>query len=222
MAAAGWRCVVATVFTRSIPNPQGFALACQTAKGIAASIDYMQLRREEDQRYIDVLNQGLTPRHPIAIRHGDLPEAPHRGYASPDMLFAGVLDGDDILPVAKAVVDAWVNELRPAMVILPSGYGHHVDHLQVLAGTEHLGLDYELLRYRDTPYVIRHPDADSPLSMEGMAAFHVMEESDEWFKSVGLDAIACYQTQLPFQYGGEGTMRENMAKHFEWYWLASS
>jgi len=41
--------VVATVFTASMPAPTGFALACQTAKGIASDTDYMALRRAEDQ-----------------------------------------------------------------------------------------------------------------------------------------------------------------------------
>ena len=45
LARAGWRVVVATVFTRSVPDPQGFALACQLDKGLDASVDYMALRR---------------------------------------------------------------------------------------------------------------------------------------------------------------------------------
>lgn len=222
LAAAGWRCMVATVFTRSVLNPRGFALECQTMKGLAATVDYMQLRREEDQRYVATLNRGLAPQHPIALRHGDLPEAPHRGYESAAMLFGGVHGGDEILPSVKELIDAWIDELSPTLVVLPSGYGHHVDHLQVLAATEHLGLDCELLRYRDTPYVIRHPDAVSPLSMEAGVGVHVMKETDGWFKSVGLEAIGCYQTQLAFQYGGEAAMRESMVRHFEWYWLASA
>ena len=48
LSAAGWRVVVATVFTASVPEPKGFALACQTDKGLDPSVDYMALRRTED------------------------------------------------------------------------------------------------------------------------------------------------------------------------------
>ncbi len=46
LGRAGWRVVVATIFTRSMPEPQGFALRCQTDKGLAPDIDYMALRRD--------------------------------------------------------------------------------------------------------------------------------------------------------------------------------
>ena len=42
-----WRVVLCTVFTASVPDPQGFALRCQTDKGIPAEVDYMALRRTE-------------------------------------------------------------------------------------------------------------------------------------------------------------------------------
>lgn len=219
MAATGWRCVVATVFTQSVPCPQGFALACQTSKGLPATVDYMQLRREEDARFVKTLNRGLKPQYAIETHHGDLPEAPHRGYHSPDMLFNGPLDSDKISFAVRSVVDAWIDDVQPVTVVLPSGYGSHIDHSKVLEATEWLSLNHSVIRYRDTPYVIRHPHADPPLSTEGMKRFQVMEETEEWFSAVGLDAIACYQTQLLFQYGGEQAMRKVMAVQSEWYWV---
>ena len=36
---------VVTCFTRSVPDPQGFALACQLDKGLGPEVDYMALRR---------------------------------------------------------------------------------------------------------------------------------------------------------------------------------
>jgi hypothetical protein len=219
MATTGWRCIVATVFSQSVPNPQGFARECQTSKGLSATVDYMKLRRKEDRQFIASLNQGLSPQYAIEYRHGNFPEAPHRGYHSADMLFGGLLCGDDILSEAKQLVDAWIVEWMPTMVILPSGYGYHVDHVQVLQATQHLiSQHHKMIRYRDTPYVIRYPNTDAPLSMQGATRLQVMRETDEWFKTVGLDAIACYQTQLPFQYKGESAMRETMARHTEWYW----
>ena len=135
MAMTGWRCVVGTVFTKSILNPSGFALECQTTNGLAATIDYMRVRRAEDWHFVDSLNQGLSPRHPIEACHGNLPEAPHRGYDSAEMLFAGVRDCDRILLPTKQVIDSWMNAWKTAKVILPFSYGHHVDHLQHIRTT---------------------------------------------------------------------------------------
>ena len=70
-ARDGWRVVVATVFTASVQNPSGFALACQMDKGLSAEIDYMALRREEDAAACRVI--GAVP------AWLPFPEAPHRG-----------------------------------------------------------------------------------------------------------------------------------------------
>ena len=72
----GWSATVVTVFTGNVVRPQGFALQCQTSKGIAPEVDYMALRREEDRAAFAHL--GSPPLH-----HWDLLEAPHRGGAEP-------------------------------------------------------------------------------------------------------------------------------------------
>ena len=51
-----WRVVLCTIFTASVPDPQGFALRCQTDKGIPAETDYMALRRAEDAAYATFAN----------------------------------------------------------------------------------------------------------------------------------------------------------------------
>ena len=51
LAGAGWRVVVATLFAASVPDPTGFALACQTDKGLAPDVDYLALRRDEDAAF---------------------------------------------------------------------------------------------------------------------------------------------------------------------------
>ena len=55
LATAGWRVVMATVFTASVPEPKGFALACQLDKGLSPEVDYMGLRRDEDLTAADEL-----------------------------------------------------------------------------------------------------------------------------------------------------------------------
>ena len=88
LAAAGHEVTVVTCFTASVPDPGGFALACQLDKGLPADVDYLALRRAENAAAMAVL--GATP---VDL---DLPEAPHRGYTSAADLFAGVHPGDDV------------------------------------------------------------------------------------------------------------------------------
>ena len=77
-----------TVFTASVERPTGFALTCQTDKGIAPEVDYMRLRREEDARACTHLGMDYE--------HWPYPEAPHRGYESAAELFTGIRDGDPL------------------------------------------------------------------------------------------------------------------------------
>ena len=48
LAGEGWKTILCTVFTKSVFNPQGFALDCQLDKNLAPEVDYMKLRRAED------------------------------------------------------------------------------------------------------------------------------------------------------------------------------
>ena len=101
LARRGWRVVIATVFTRSVPNPQGFALACQLDKGLPPDADYMAIRRAEDEAACAALG--------AEARHLPLAEAPHRGYGSASALFAGVRPDDggggDIAGIAAVEFD---------------------------------------------------------------------------------------------------------------------
>ncbi len=80
-AHPGWRVVVATVFTASVPDPHDSALACRSDKGRRAEVDDMALRRAEDEAACGGVN-GEAVHRPLA-------EAPHRGYHSAPALFAG-------------------------------------------------------------------------------------------------------------------------------------
>ena len=59
LARGGARVVVATPFTATVPDPTGFALACQLDKGLGAHVDYMALRRAEDVSAVEHLGAGL-------------------------------------------------------------------------------------------------------------------------------------------------------------------
>jgi LmbE family N-acetylglucosaminyl deacetylase len=95
-ARAGDRVTIVTCFTGNVPKPEGFALACQLDKGLGPEVDYMALRRAEDQVACAVIGAAAV--------HLPLLEAPHRGYASAPELFAARRDDDGMLaPLTDAL-----------------------------------------------------------------------------------------------------------------------
>ena len=193
LADAGHEVVVATCFTRSVPGPTGFALACQTDKGLGPEVDYLALRRDEDRAAMAVL--GAQP------VHLDLPEAPHRGYPSAEALFAGVHPGDDVWREVAALLEG----LSADLWLAPQGLGAHVDHLQVQRAVA--GLDRPTAWWRDSPYVLRDPGArPGPHLPAGLVPRELPQD-----RELRADACACYATQLGFQFGGPGPMRAALA-----------
>ncbi len=193
LARQGHDVTVATCFTRSVPRPRGFALACQTDKGLGPEIDYMALRRAEDAAAMAELG--------VAALHLDLPEAPHRGYASAPELFAGVHADDDV----GDALAARLADLSADLWLGPQAIGGHVDHLQVLRAL--VALDRPVLWWRDSPYVLRDPAAPPGEDLPGGLSAVELEQD----RGARADACARYTTQLGFQFGGEAAMREALA-----------
>ena len=211
-ARSGDRCVVATVFTRSVPDPVGFALRCQTDKGIDPSADYLAIRRDEDRTYVDRLNQAFAPERPVEAIHGDLPEAPHRGYESPPALFGPPAADDDIGPAVDDLLRSWIDRYAVDRIIAPAGYGNHIDHRRVI---DALPTDVPTAFYRDSPYVHRVPNA-KPYVDAGRVCETERLPPDPTIDGPIADAVASYATQLPFQYGGEPEMRTAMTTQSQW------
>ena len=200
LAAAGWRCVLATAFTRSVPNPAGFALKCQTDKGLSPEADYLAVRRAEDAEFARIVGAA-------EVLWLDFPEAPHRGYESPAELFAGVKPKDDLADdLAGRVRDLW-RRVRPGLTFAPQGLGNHADHLQLIAAVTRTLPGDAVTWYRDTPYALREP-AGAP---EACGYAVPLGES----LAAKLDGCAAYRTQLDFQFGGEAAMRAALAA-FAW------
>ncbi len=195
LAAAGHQVTVVTCFTRSVPDSTGFALACQTDKGLAPDVDYMALRRAEDAAAMDRLG--------VAHLHLDLPEAPHRGYGSAAELFAGLRPDDDV----DRALAPLLRELSGDLWLAPQGIGAHVDHLQVLRAVARL--DRPVLWWRDSPYVLRFPDAPPGADLPPGLLSEVELPQD---RSRRADACACYASQLGFQFGGAEQMRAALAE----------
>ena len=177
LARSGWDVTICTVFTRSVPNPTGFALACQTSKGLAAEVDYMALRRDEDSVACAAL--GATP---LWL---DECEAPHRGYHSAAALF-GPPHADDAPPALP--------QLTADLLLAPQAVGGHVDHVLLAHALRHEARP--ILWWTDFPYASRR-DAPRPLDFAGLA-----ELSVEGDAAARLAACAAYTTQLGYQFGG--------------------
>ncbi len=188
-ADAGRCCVLLTCFTQSVVRPAGFALACQTDKGIAPDVDYMALRRAEDRRAAAILGAE-------EVVHLELPEAPHRGYHSAKALFRGPHREDAIWRDLRELLA--VHVAQADVVVVPQGLGDHVDHVQTRLALSGLGGDR--LAYRDTPYALRAAPAPRP----GERAERIPLDRK-------LDACAAYGSQLGFQFGGEAAMRDTLA-----------
>ena len=196
--------VVATVFTKSELNPAGFALTCQLDKGLSAGADYMAIRRTEDIEWSKKIGAEVV--------HGAFAEAPHRGYHSPKELFSPALPNDEL----EDVLTNWFLELaktfKPGAILCPVGVGNHVDHILVrkFARTS-LESKFPLFFFKDQPYASK------------LNTFHVADylgDVNAWRElrmplsenslAKAQFAVEAYKTQIPFQFGDLGKMRNTL------------
>lgn len=191
--------VVATVFTASVPDPRGFALACQLDKGLPAQVDYMALRRAEDASACAILN----------VEAVWLPfvEAPHRGYHSAEALFGPAHPADAIVPAIDDALRALIERLRPDEIWGPRAIGAHVDHVAVLHAL--LALDRPLVLWADYPYTARPAPRSSPVALVPEAERRCTVEPPDLARKV--EASLAYASQLGFQFGSEGVARASLA-----------
>jgi len=188
---AGYSVRLVTIFTLSVQSPEGFALACQTDKGIAPDVDYMKLRRAEDAEFCRIVEVK-------DFAHWSFPEAPHRGYNSVPELFAGEREGDEIW---RDVAAKLRGEGVPDLVFVPQGLGNHVDHLQTIRACLEVFPIQNLRFYRDTPYALREADArpSSLLPSELRSEIVPFGDADLFLKVAGCCA---YESQIEFRFGG--------------------
>ena len=192
LVAAGWDVTICTAFTLSMPDPTGFALACQLDKGLPPNADYMALRRAEDAEACRRL--GVRPLWlPFA-------EAPHRGYDDARALFGPVGTADRVVaPLARALQAALLP--RPDLVLAPQAIGGHVDHVQLVQAL-HCALprNTSVLWWTDFPYMIRvHTHPARPFDQEMSLRLEHRIVGDA---AARLQACAAYTTQIGFQFGG--------------------
>ncbi len=194
LAREGWAVTVCTAFTLSVPNPTGFALACQTSKGLPPEADYMALRRAEDAEACARLRT-----RPLWL---PLPEAPHRGYADSAALFGPVRADDRAhLDLAAILAREVFAPPLPDLVLAPQAVGGHVDHVQLVRALRlALPPGAPVLWWTDFPYAVRphsHPARPFGAAMAALPERRVAGDA-----AARLAACAAYATQLGFQFGG--------------------
>ncbi len=203
LAGAGWRVVVVTVFTASVPNPSGFALACQLDKGLAPEVDYMALRREEDAGAMRAL--GAEPVW-LPFR-----EAPHRGYGSAPALFAGVREDDGVVATIAPNLTDLLSGRQPDLVLAPQAVGGHADHIQLVLAMQTARVANPILWWRDYPYGVRDATPREPFRdrLSGLSDTEVALSPGE----AEAKRLACraYASQLGFQFGGAEALDRKLA-----------
>lgn len=200
LAAQGWRVTLVTLFTASVPNPQGFALHQQTSKGVPPHVDYMALRRREDveaARYLGVSR----------VVHLPLPDAPHRGYSNPDALFGNILPYDEIDQPLIDHLHRLAGEERPDLILAPLAIGGHVDHRMALRAVQQARLPGVHAFWRDVPYVMRRNAMQAQESPD--APWEVAVEVTDFLRR-RVQACAAYRSQLGHLFGGEARMAETL------------
>ena len=201
LAGEGWRVVVATVFTASVPNPRGFALACQLDKGLSADVDYMALRRNEDASACAAI--GAEP-YWLSFA-----EAPHRGYHSAKDLFSGLRHDDPILDIIRPALSKLILALAPDRILSPQAIGAHVDHIALHEALRSCNQPRWL--WTDFPYEIRSELRPSPFEAE----FHELSKTQVRLTRDNIrektNGAMAYASQLGFQFGGAEQAREIIA-----------
>ncbi len=204
LAAEGWRVVIATVFTASMPDPQGFALACQLDKGLGPEVDYMALRRDEDAAACRLLGA-----EPLWL---PFPEAPHRGYGSAADLFGDPHGSDDIAAPLGDTLAALLKVEAPALLLAPQAIGGHVDHVQVTRAVTRLGAACPILWWTDFPYTIRRDTPHRPFAAEMAGLGEVVVELGPDADGRKLAACAAYISQVGYQFGGPAELAVRLSE----------
>ncbi len=200
LASQGWRVTFVTLFTASVPNPQGFALHQQTSKGVPPHVDYMALRRREDVEAARHL--GVS-----RVVHLPLPDAPHRGYTNPEALFGGILPYDEVDQPLADHLRRLAGEERPDLILAPQAIGGHVDYRMTLRAVQRARLPGVHAFWRDVPYVMRRNAMQAQETPD--APWEIAIEITDFLRS-RVQACAAYRSQLGHLFGGEARMAETL------------
>lgn len=205
LAQDGWRIVMATLFTGSVAEPSGFALACQLDKGLGPEVDYMALRRDEDVRAAAAL--GIAPPVHLPFR-----EAPHRGYGSAPELFSDTRADDGIAADLAPAMAGLIAAESPDLLLAPQAIGGHVDHVQAVRALRSLDPPSPILWWRDFPYTVRDAAPKEPLAALFAALAEPVMRLAPDAQARKRAACAAYASQIGFQFGGAAGLDARLAR----------
>ncbi len=186
----GTRVTVLTCFTGNVARPTGFALACQLDKGLDEHVDYMALRRTEDEAACAVIDADVC--------HLPFLEAPHRGYDGAPALFADRRADDMVADQLGEMLGQRLRALAPDLVLGPLGLGDHVDH-HIVRDVLLAECTTDLLLWEDWPYLDRAEVAHPTHPALNVAL-------DNELRAVRTSMCAAYSTQINYQFGGVEAM----------------
>lgn len=198
--------IVATAFTKSEPNPAGFALACQLDKGLPAEVDYMAIRRAEDIEWSRRIGTENV--------HGAFAEAPHRGYQSAKELFGHVLAIDEIEDDLKKWFLELAEKFKPNIILCPVGVGNHVDHFLVRKAAQ-ISLDgkFPLFFFKDQPYASKLNAFDVEDYFGNSSVWQELQiPLSEKSLAKAQFAAQAYETQISFQFGDIEKMKNILSE----------
>jgi LmbE family N-acetylglucosaminyl deacetylase len=203
--AEGDNIIICTVFTKSITPEGEFAISCQTNKNIPQNIDYLLLRRKEDESFAKIIGAKKF--------WLDFPEAPYRGYSSSIKMFSGIqsTDNDIFFAIYSRIINL-INQNPFEQYYFPAAIGGHVDHLIIkniaINLLENNLITNTLYFYEDLPYAIRGHKADDFFNKYTKKYVDI-----EQYIKVKLSGILAYKSQIEFQFGTKEKMYKDITEY---------
>lgn len=200
--AIGVRVVIATTFARDSPpaaelSPFAVELHGRWNRGPNPYAG----RRAEDVAAIELLGAEL--------RHAPLHEALYRTdaagsflYPTQESIFGPPAAGDEIGEALTALLDSWIDEFMPDLVLAPLGVGRHVDHVIVTSSLHRLATSrpIDVALYEDMPYATGIVPVFAPDTVEAALERTPWPVAGAQLFPVGLDAklaaISAYASQI--------------------------
>ncbi len=207
---AGETVTVLTLFAGDPPPAMHTAFAARLARGWANEAAYVAARQAEDREAVELLG--------AAIVHWPYPDCIYRQHPGGGALYvdsAGIFG--EIHPYERAAfvgelavrLQALVDGLRPAVVYVPLGAGHHVDHYLTQWAARRLTLRGARLRfYEDYPYSERPALLEWALSLGHWRS--ELELMDVAALEAKIAALSCYRTQVAGLFDGEEAMPQRV------------
>ncbi|MGE0279328.1 MAG: PIG-L deacetylase family protein [Rhizobiaceae bacterium] len=200
--AKGTDVVVATAFTADAPPPEDVSsLATDLHALWNIGPNPFEQRRREDVASVAILG--------ARILHGHLPDAIYRTGPAGDFLYSTrqsisqpPSEQDGIGNVLSQLLDNWIGEISPDLVLSPLGVGRHVDHVLTTNALHRVAKarPVNVALYEDMPYSTGLFPVANPDSVEaalGRTSWRVAGPRVVPVEiSKKLDAVAAYGSQL--------------------------